>query len=297
LLNTASPTRVFPMESMRKFFVLLLAIAALFFSAGCGDFLQLYDRDSITRHGEEDLDKIYHIHSKWEILGNSLWVYVPVEGLMSVYKNAKGKSKNKEDKKDVYSYINDVISTIRRVLMNSDVNGIEFYAAMFADTHSGLALTIIGAVEDVKAVNFDRISIDEFRKRFLHETSILPQAIGDEKGDNFKPFRISKAAFIAELIAQGVKADLVSFYGFSMGFAVDWEIRPRDGEKPALAFLIIPDNSKVRTILKKHIRHIIRAYKYMGFSSFIIDGSKKTEVVPLIDVLSEEYIKKKLQDM
>ncbi len=289
------------MKRPLRIWVLLIAISAVFYN-GCSDFLSLYSKDSIPNHGQSDLRSAYNIESKWQITGNTLWVYVPMDNLMSIYSKPKeegngSSEKIEKEKKDIYSYINDVIFTIRRVIMNSDVSGLEFYAVVFADVRSGLVFRVIGTVDDVKAVNFERISIDKFRERFLYKTSIHPEVINDREGKNFQPFPIPKTGFIAELISQRTQKEIISLLGFSMGFSLDWELKKTESGDSELVFIIIPDNDKIRDILRKNIKEVVRDYKFMNISAYVIEGIKKKETLPLIDIMPDEYVKKRLEEL
>jgi len=149
-----------------------LAIAML---SGCTPVT--YPESRTKQALEEILLKEYQIpHVDIQFIGTTLGVYLPLEELFAAdFKEAimSGKITNMESlfqpTEKAIDKVEDVLFSMSRVMLNTDKK-IDFYFLQATDVEkTGMELTFIGQIDDVKRVRFWDIPRSEYRKRLIHD--------------------------------------------------------------------------------------------------------------------------------
>jgi hypothetical protein len=144
----------------------------------------------------------YRLNVTTQRTGNTLWIYAPVEKILSKDYGIK------EDKildEALSEKLRNILVTCGRVLVSSD-NTPEFYGLVAADINLGLDYIIIGNVLDIKKSYADFIPWPEANRRYVMKIQPEAAAIGDTGGRHLKPVEIKLQDFLAAQMAQRIGA-------------------------------------------------------------------------------------------
>jgi hypothetical protein len=150
--------------------VFLLAVLS-----GCGSVT--YPEARLKEALREIALKEYGIpHIEVEFVGTTLGVFLPLDKLFSTdLKEAlmSGKVTDMESlfqpTEEAISKVEDILFSMSRVMLSTDKK-IDFYYLQATDVEqSGMDLTFIGQIDDLKRVRFWDIPRSEYRKRIIHD--------------------------------------------------------------------------------------------------------------------------------
>ncbi|MBU1726497.1 MAG: hypothetical protein KJ880_02575 [Candidatus Omnitrophica bacterium] len=182
----------------------------------------------------------YNIDAICRLTGNTLWVYVPLENIVTkaekpekftekfqILENKstpKGyqisieylikKVPEKEQSQDVTldkkaaEKMYQVRNVIRRVLFSMQKNPgsePEFICMIIADIKYGFAIKELTYYQDLKKVSYSLMSVTEYQHRIIQETEISPDFIDNTTGDKIDYKEITMPEFIARQIEYRIK--------------------------------------------------------------------------------------------
>jgi len=154
---------------------LFFGVLCLFILSGCGS--ATYPEARCKAALQEIALKEYKIpHIEVEFVGTTLGVFLPLEQLFSAdLKEAlmSGKVTDMESlfqpTEEAIDKVEDILFSMSRVMLSTDKK-FEFYYLQATDVEkSGMDLTFIGQIDDLKRVRFWDIPRSEYRKRIIHD--------------------------------------------------------------------------------------------------------------------------------
>jgi len=197
---------------------------------------------------KEDIEKAiqdiskdeYKIDVKAKLVGETLWIYMPLEDLLAksdkpekylerfeikdskaelkdetfkleyIIKTIPEKEKFQEYKyeKKVAEKINNVWKVLRRVVFSmerSKKSEPKFFCLVIADIKTGFEIREIFYYLDLKKVSYDFISWSEFQHRTIEETDVSPAIISDKEGKHLNYTDITLGEFIIGQIQHRIK--------------------------------------------------------------------------------------------
>jgi hypothetical protein len=182
-----------------------LSFAVIFLLAfsGCGP--ATYPEARCKAALQEIALKEYKIpHIEVEFVGTTLGVFLPLESLFATdLKTAlmSGKVTDMESlfqpTEEAINKVEDILFSMSRVMLSTDKK-FEFYYLQATDVEkSGMDLTFIGQIDDLKRVRFWDIPRSEYRKRIIHDLRMNRAAIWHRPVRHF--FRDLNGASIHEI--------------------------------------------------------------------------------------------------
>jgi hypothetical protein len=199
-----------------------------------------YTRDNIVPSIESICKKEYDLDAKARLVGNTIWVYIPVEDLFvpndkpekrtekfvvpalqyaphdktmrfeySVNPvQPKEKQQDFKYNKPVIDKVNGVWRVLRRIILSIDGakgNEPRFYCMITADIKTGIEVTEIFYYLDFKKVSYEYISVGEYQHRIIEDTSFGPTIVGDKEGKHLNFRDITMKEFIAWQIIHRIR--------------------------------------------------------------------------------------------
>jgi hypothetical protein len=182
----------------------------------------------------------YKIDLKATLVGSTLWIYLPVEGMFEksdkpekysekfaidndeakfnegvlkveyMVRDVPENEKLQEYKynKDAMDKIGNVWKSLRRVVFSmghSKDNLPKFFCLVTADIKNGFEMREVSYYLDLKKVSYELISWSEYQHRVISSTGISPAIIGDKEGRHLIYSDISMEEFLASQIQQRIK--------------------------------------------------------------------------------------------
>ena len=223
----------------RALFLNLFLISCLIF--GCSSSTKpTYLKETIDKAIQDICKKEYQIDVKAKLVGETVWVYVPVkdifvksdkpekylerfaiekinddfkeESLRLEYaiKVVPEQEKYQDYKynKDVMEKLNNVWKVLRRVVFSMErgtAKEPQFFCLVTADIKNGFEIKEIFYYLDLKKVSYEFISWDEYHHRSIQDTNISPEIIDDKEGLHLNYKDITMADFIAAQIQHRIK--------------------------------------------------------------------------------------------
>jgi hypothetical protein len=160
-----------------------LFLALLFLLPGCGAVT--YPEARVKEALREIALKEYKIpHIEVEFVGTTLGVFLPLDQLFASDLKAailSGKVTDMESlfqpTEAVIDKVENILFSMSRVMLSTDKK-IEFYYLQATDIEkSGMDLTFIGQIDDLKRVRFWDIPRSEYRKRIIHDLQMNRAAL------------------------------------------------------------------------------------------------------------------------
>lgn len=200
-----------------------------------------YLKENIDQAVQDLAKKEYNIDVKAKLVGSTLWVYLPVEDMLtptdkpakyverflvddnrSNFKDGRFQIEyaiknvpEKQEKQQDYKYNKDVLEKIsnswkimRRVLFSmerSKDKEPKFFCLVIADIKNGFEIKEIFYALDLKKVSYDFISWTEYQHRAIEETSVSADIIGDTHGLHLNYKDITFEEFLAMQIKHRIK--------------------------------------------------------------------------------------------
>jgi hypothetical protein len=213
----------------------------LFLLSGCSvstepTFLKENIPDAIVDISKKE----YGIDVKARMVGETVWVFFPVENIFEKadkpekysekflvkdndveFKNGvlnigylvraipeTEKTQDFKYNKKTLERMNDILSVTRRVLFSMDrvkKSEPKFICIIIADTKTGIEIKEISYYLDLKKVSYNYISLGEYQHRTLQDVNYLPEIIGDKDGLYVNYKDITMDEFIAAQIQHRIK--------------------------------------------------------------------------------------------
>lgn len=161
-----------------KFRTSFISFILGFILAGCTPVS--YPENRVEQALRDILGKEYGIHHvEIQFAGTTMGVYLPLEELFATdFKKAimSGKITSMESlfqpTEKAVDKVEDVLFSMSRVMLNTDKK-INFYFLQATDVEkTGMEITFLGQIDDVKRVRFWDIPRSEYRKRLIHDVRL-----------------------------------------------------------------------------------------------------------------------------
>ena len=212
----------------------------LFLSACNSSVSPSFLKEDITQAVQDICKKEYKLDTSTKLVGSTLWVYLPLENIVSkpdkpekyVERFLLEDEKNSLDEKilkvnylvrpttekekqqemaldkSVNEKIFNVLQVIRRVLFsmgNSKQDIPQFFCIVTADIKFGFEIKQIFYFLDLKKLSYSFISQTEYQHRIIQDTAISAEIIGDRTGNHLNYRDITLEEFIADQIQNRIK--------------------------------------------------------------------------------------------
>lgn len=218
---------------------LILTGLLLFF--GCTSSTSpTYLKEDITKAIEDICKNEYKTEVKTKHIGQTLWIYIPVEDMLTKadkpekytekfeIQDNKGffsgeiiklsyliKTIPEKEKTQEYGYnkavsekTNNVWKALRRVIFSMDRSAggePKFFVMVIADIKNGLLTKEIFYYLDLKKVSYQFVSWTEYQHRAILDTEVSPEVIGDKEGNSLQYTDITLEEFIIDQIQHRIK--------------------------------------------------------------------------------------------
>jgi hypothetical protein len=212
----------------------------LFLSACNSSVAPSFLKEDITQAVQNICKKEYHLDIYPKLSGNTLWVYMPLEDIISrpekpekyverflledkknyldekilkvnyLVRPTTEKEKQQEMilNKSVNEKIFNILQVIRRVLFSMDVSKKDtplFFCIVTADIKNGFEIRQIFYFPDLKKLTYSFISQTEYQHRIIQDTAISAEIIGDKTGSHLNYREITLEEFITDQIRSRIK--------------------------------------------------------------------------------------------
>ena len=212
----------------------------LFLSACNSSITPSFLKEDITQAVKDICKKEYKLDLSTKLLGSTLWVYLPLENIVSkpdkpekyVERFLLEDKKNSLDEKilkvnylvrptteiekqqemtldkSVNEKIFNVLQVIRRVLFSmgsSQKDTPQFFCIVTADIKNGFQIKQIFYFLDLKKLSYSFISQTEYQHRIIQDTTISAEIIDDKTGSHLNYRDITLEEFIADQIQNRIK--------------------------------------------------------------------------------------------
>jgi hypothetical protein len=199
-----------------------------------------FSKDNITQAISDICKKEYKLDIITTLSGRTLWVYLPLENIVSkpqkpekyverflledkrnslnekilkvnyLVQPTKEKEKSQEMAldKSVNEKIFNILQVIRRVLFSlgaAQQDTPEFFCIVTADIRNGFELKQYFYLLDLKKLSYSFISQTEYQHRIIQDTAISADIIGDKIGSHLNYRDITMEEFIADQIQTRIK--------------------------------------------------------------------------------------------
>jgi hypothetical protein len=212
----------------------------LFLSACNSSIAPSFLKEEIPQAVSDICKKEYKLDTTTKLVGNTLWIYLPLENIVSkpqkpekylerflledkrnslnekVLKinylvrptTEKEKSQEMALDKSVNEKIFNVLQVIRRVLFSTgspkkDIP--QFFCIVTADIRNGFEIKQFFYLPDLKKLTYSVISQTEYQHRIIQDTAISAGIIGDKTGSHLNYQDITLEEFIANQIQTRIK--------------------------------------------------------------------------------------------
>jgi len=182
---------------MRKVQITVIVISIITtLLSGCLFIKPTYTKEKIVETITNLCEVEYSIKPKVWLLGETVWVYMPLPKLIT---------KDVQFDKDVFEKINKVMIGASRVLLSMKPRP-QFMALVASDTEEyGIDYTVITWIPDIVKYQLQFVSRDEFFRRNIIRVEESPAALGDREGVHLKKEDIKLSEFLGEQIKQRIQ--------------------------------------------------------------------------------------------
>jgi hypothetical protein len=180
----------------------------LLFLSGCRPIKPTYTKEKIVESITSLCQQEYNIEPKVWLLGETVWIYIPLPRLLN---------EEIQFDKTMAEKINKVIMGASRVVLSMKPRP-QFMVVTASDTKEyGIDYNIISWIPDIVKFQLQFISRDEFHKRTVTIVERNNRALLDVEGEHIEKKEIQLADFLAEQIAQRIavqfqKEDLKKYF-------------------------------------------------------------------------------------
>jgi hypothetical protein len=219
----------------------LKTLPLILFLAACNSSVPpSFLKEDITPAVKDICKKEYKLDVSTRLIGSTLWVYMPLENILSRpekpekylerflledQKNSlqdrilkinysvrptpeKEKTQEMALDKSVNEKIFDVLQVIRRVLFSlgsSKKDAPAFFYIVTADIHNGFEIKQLFYVLDLKKLSYNFISQSEYQHRIVQDTGISADILGDREGNHLNYQEVTLEDFLAQQIQNRIK--------------------------------------------------------------------------------------------
>jgi hypothetical protein len=255
--------------------VLNLCIIACLIGGCSSSTAPTYQKKDIEKSIQDICKNEYKLDVKVKLVGSTLWIYVPIEGLIeksnkpekftekfNIEQN-KGEFANGNFKfnysikpipeqvkfqdfkynKKALENINNVWKVLRRVIFSMQCakgEEPEFYSLIFADMNMGIQIKELSYYLDLKKVSYGYISWEEYQHRSILDQDLAPEAIQDREGLHINYKDITLKDFVLAQIQHRIKLKF---------------------QKPE-----VDKNVDIDKEILKIIEYTLKTYNFKGFS-------------------------------
>lgn len=219
---------------------LKLVFLVFFLSACNSSVTPSFLKEDITRAVKDICKKEYKLEIVTNLTGHTLWVYLPLENIISKpekpekymerflledqnsslqgrvlkinYHIRPTTEKEKQQEvsldKSVNEKIFDILQVIRRVLFsmgNANQDTPRFFCIVTADIRNGFEIKQTFYFADLKKLSYSFISQTEYQHRIIQDTAISAGIIGDLSGAHLNYRDITFEEFLADQIKSRIK--------------------------------------------------------------------------------------------
>ncbi len=212
----------------------------LFLSACNSSVAPSFLKENIPQAVQDICKKEYQLDLKTKLVGQTLWVYMPLEdivtkppkpekyierfliednknslsdGILKVSYSIKPIPEKEVQQdmsldKKVNEKIFNVLQVIRRVLFstdNSKINNPLFFCIVTADIKNGFEIKQVFHLSDLKKLSYGFISQTEYQHRIVQDTSVSALIIGDSQGSHLNYENITLEDFIIGQIQNRIR--------------------------------------------------------------------------------------------
>lgn len=183
-------------------FLVFFPLALILGFSGCNNSLTpTYREDEIPAQVSRILEEEYKQNVTINRVGNTLWIYLPVE---KIFHKDFGVKEDKIFDDVMFEKLRNILTTVSRVLLSAD-SAPDFFAVVAADTNNGVDYTMVGNLLDVKKTSAGFIPWTEANRRYVIKVEQIPEAKGDLIGKHLAAYEISMGDFLAAQITQRIR--------------------------------------------------------------------------------------------
>jgi len=233
-----------------------LLILCVLLQAGCAP---TYPKEIVDEAIVQLCREEYSVDVKVKVLGKTIGVYIPLEGLFDQTLNISQEAADK---------INNVILSVSRVTLSTDAP-IDFYIVIAQDPMlPEIEVVVVRYVADIKMLHYSQISRGEFAKRMIIEVKLTPQAQRERVlRDIFGRLNIEQTD---ELVAEYLATSEVASIG-DMGYWND-NFYIKEIEKEEFLALQMAERSKARLVTDPSFIEKVKLEAING--EFLKEGGK-----------------------
>lgn len=215
----------------------------LFLVSGCSSSTSpTFLKENIADAVRDICKNEYKIDVRTKLLGQTLWIYLPVEDLVlkdksdkpekyaekfNIERNQnelsqgtlrlqyliypvaeKEKPQEYKDNEEVSEKINSVWKVLRRVLFSMErlkEGEPQFFCLVIADIKNGFETQYTFYLPDLKKVSYQFISWGEYQHRAIQDTTASPGIIGDKEGVHINYQEVTLEEFVVRQIEYRIK--------------------------------------------------------------------------------------------
>ena len=241
--------------------VLIFSLSLLLLS-GCYSIKPTYTKEKIVEAIASLCKEEYKVEPKVWLLGETVWVYLPIPRLIT---------EDKKWDKDTAEKINKVIVGSSRVILSMKPRP-QFMVVVTSDTQDiGLDYAMITWIPDIVKFQLQFISRDEFFRRTVILIKENPQALNDTQGLHIEKREVKMPEFLAEQIAQRT----YSRFGMDPKLKDYFQVEAVEGIYRDNTFVInakiketgLPPEGRINIIkeIVKIINYVVKQYEFKDF--------------------------------
>ncbi|MFC1807898.1 hypothetical protein ACFL0T_05980 [Candidatus Omnitrophota bacterium] len=253
-----------------------------------------YPREKIVEAAKELCKKEYGVDVELEIIGTTLGVRIPLEGLFD--------KETLQIVPEAFGKVDGVMLSVSRVALSSD-RSIDFYTVITYDKDvPGTEVIMTRYVPDLRRYVYGDISRGEFAKRMIFDVRFNPQGIIDAWLGGFTLEETSLDQFICEQASRRISSEFKENKKLSSKFKIASASMVLENEEFKLTVDIIRDGAriselihgttwheKVLDICLQKISHVIHVYDFKDFKTISAHNKfdNKTKKITKEDINSK----------
>jgi hypothetical protein len=247
------------MRKITAYPVLIVLFSCLLFS-GCIKIEPTYTKEKAAESIVALCEKEYRITAKAWLVGDTVWIYLPLPRLFKKDLNW--------DKKQLEK-INKVMLSASRVMLSMRPRA-QFMALVSSDTKEyGLDYIIMTCVQDILKLHNQYISREEFLRRNVIMLENKHSALGDSEGAHVEKKDLSLEYFVSEQLTQRIQQHFMNEPRLKDKFKVNSVSSKFQGDILKVSYYIQPKDEKstvdVLKEIKKLTADVSSAYEIKSF--------------------------------
>ncbi len=186
-----------------KTYRLVFFFLICFFLCGCFPIKPTYTKENLTKSITALGKKDYKLSIDSWLIGNTVWVRIPVSGLFD---------EKEQLKPQVMGDLNKTIQAATRVILSMNPRPLFLVAVASDIKETGMDCLFINYIPDIVKFQLQYLSRDEFYKRSIITIDQNAFSLGDESGSRLKKHDIGLGDFLNQLIMQRLRNELSEIY-------------------------------------------------------------------------------------